>query len=260
MLLIIAVLLIIVAAVWYLKPGWLSKESRDRATSAVTASTARPRGWLGKIRLPFQKDNELATQFKQWVDQAELSKQTKFYKELPSDAAEFTAWLEDLSEDKLTEFVEELSAFCRAQGFKLAWLMDPNTPDNMKGAVEDAVLLHSLAAWRARDIQPLLAYKAWQAAPNKPENQAFGQRLYGKLVEAGLATAPADLMLASAKERQAYVAQAINAAAAEHQDTFLALVKEVSSELETEMQEPEKEAADGSAVETSTTTAAEIAA
>ena len=265
MMLIIAILLIIFVAIWYLEPEWASEESRDKATTAITTNTkdayTKSKGWLGQLRLPFQKDKSpVAAQFKQWLGQSDLAKRSQLYKQLPADAAEFAAWIDSLSDEALNKFVADLSNVCQTQHFELAWLLDPKTPDNLKQAVEEAVILHGLAAWKAHNIQPLLAYKSWQAAPNKPENRAFAQKLYNKLAEAGLVTTPADLVLATDKERQAHVATTIDTAATEKEATFLALVQEVVSELETEKKEAKARTSGTPVEETSTPKAAEIAA
>jgi hypothetical protein len=194
------------------------------------------------------------------LSQSDLAKRSQLYKQLPTDAAEFAAWVDGLSDEALTKFVADLSAVCRTQNFELAWLVDPKTPDNLKHAVEDAVILHGLAAWKAHNIQPLLAYKSWQTAPNKAENRAFAQKLYGKLAEAGLVTTPPNLVLATDKERQAHVATTIDTAATEKEATFLALVQEVVSELETENKESKAPEIDAPVVDTSNQKAAEIAA
>ncbi|MCB0162754.1 MAG: hypothetical protein KDI79_00920 [Anaerolineae bacterium] len=265
MMLIIVVLLIVFGVIWYLEPKWASQESRDKASTAITTNTkdaySKSKGWLGQFRLPFRKDkDEVAAQFKQWLGQSDVAKRSQLYKQLPADAAEFAAWVDGLSDEELNKFVANLAAVCQAQDFELAWLVDPKTPDNLKRAVEDAVILHGLAAWKARDIKPLLAFKAWQAAPNKPENRAFAQKLYNKLAEAGLVTTPSDLVLATEQERQQHVAEAIDKAAAEKEATFLALVQEVVTELEAEKKAAKTPEAEAPVENGSTPKAAEIAA
>lgn len=266
MMTIIVVILIIFVVIWYLEPAWASQESRDKATTAITTNTkgayTRSRGWLGQVRLPFQKEkNPAAAQYRQWVAQSDLSKRSQLYKQLSSDAAEFSAWIEGMSDEELNEFVSDLSDVCQAHNFELAWLVDPKTPDKLKHAVEDAVILHGLAAWKARDIKPLLAFKAWQAAPNKPENREFAKKLYNKLAEAGLVSTPSDLVLATDKQRQEHVVATIETAATENETTFLALVQEVVSELEAEAKEDKtSQPDDAPAADMSTPKAAEIAA
>ncbi|MCB0209099.1 MAG: hypothetical protein KDJ52_07210 [Anaerolineae bacterium] len=239
MMLILAVLLVTLVAIWYFEPKWASEESLDKTTTAITTNTkeayTKSKGWFGQFKLPFQKDKNTATeQFVQWLHQSDVAKRSALYKRLPEDAAEFAAWIDSLADDELNAFVSDLASVCRTHSFELGWLVDPQTPDNLKRAIEDAVILHGLAAWKARDIQPLLAYKAWQAAPNKAENRAFAQKLYGKLAEAGLVTPPSTLILATDKERQEHVAATIEKAAAEKEATFMALVQETVNELEAE--------------------------
>jgi hypothetical protein len=247
MMIIVAVLVIVAATLWLWKPAWLSKASREKAASRLTQTTARVTettketvaktgerlgpvlsGVEGKVRLPFRRGKDLATQFKEWVGQAELAKRTAVYKALPADAAGFTAWLQGLADEDLGGFVKELAAFCKGLGFELAWLVDPKVEGAMKQAVEEAVGLYCLAAWKGRDVRPFVAYRAWQSAPGKKENQAFAQRLYSKLVGAGLATSTPDLLLAPEKERQAYVAEAIEAAAAQDPKAFVGLLRDVA--------------------------------
>jgi len=266
MMIIVAVLVIVAAVLWLWKPAWLSKASREKAASRVTQTTskvtqstketvarttskvtettkdtvARTGERLGKVRLPFRRRKDLATQFKEWVGQAELAKRTAVYKALPADAAGFTAWLQGLPDEDLGGFVKELAAFCKGLGFELAWLVDPKVEGAMKQAVEEAVGLYCLAAWKGRDVRPFVAYRAWQSAPGKKENQAFAQRLYSRLVEAGLATSTPDLMLAAEKERQAYVAEAIEAAAAQEPKAFVGLLRDVAGVVVVEAEEEEE--------------------
>jgi hypothetical protein len=124
--------------------------------------------------------------------------------------------------------VQELSAFCKGRGFELAWLVDPEVAGELKRAVEETVGLYCLAAWKGRDVQPFVAYRAWQSDPGKRENQAFAQRLYSRLVAAGLATARPDLVWAPEQERQAYVAKAMESAAAQDPRSFASLLRDAA--------------------------------
>jgi len=242
MMIIVAVLVIVAGVLWLWKPAWLSKASREKAATQVTQTTskvtettketvAKTRGRLGRVRVPFRRRKDLATQFKEWVGQAELAKRTTVYKGLPKDAAGFTDWLQGLSDQDLGGFVQEVSAFCKGLDFELAWLVDPEVGGEMKQTIEEAVGVYCLAAWKGREVRPFVTYRAWQSAPGKKENQAFAQRLYSKLVDAGLATSTPDLLLASEKERQAYVTEAIKAAEAQDPKSFVGLLRDVAGEL-----------------------------
>lgn len=239
MMIIVAVLVIVAAVRWLWKRGRLSRASGEKAATQVTQTTikvtetaketaAKSRGRLGKVRLPFRRRKDLATQFKEWVDEAALDKRTAVYKGLPKDATGFTDWLQALSDQDLAGFVQELSAFCKGLDFELAWLVDPERGGELKQAVEEAVGMYCLAAWKGREVRPFVTYRAWQSAPEKEENQAFAQQLYSKLVETQLATWTPDLLLASEKERQAYVAEAIEAAEAQDPKAFIGLLREVA--------------------------------
>ena len=184
-------------------------------------------GYARRLRLPFRKDPDLAGQMGQWVKEASLSKRLGVYKRLPEDAAELTDWVGALSRDELADFARALSGQCRVLGFELAWLMDPDIPRDLRRSLEDPVILCCLATWRARDTRPLASFLAWQTAPDRPENRAFAHGLYTRLVEAGMVTPPAAMILAPDNERRALVTEAIRSAAAEHPSAFLALARDV---------------------------------
>ncbi len=206
--------------VWYYWP-------EGQTEKVQTAAKAEAKKWTGKLRLPFQKDKTLPAQFRRWVSEANLVKQTSVYKKLPEDAAEFTFWIEGLSDKELAEFTKEQAALCQGLGYELTWLLDPKIPAALKSGLEEAVVLSSLTAWKARNLQPLAAYIRWQAAPEKAENREFTRKLYARLAEAGLTQPASGMLMAPEKEQQAYVAKAIETVAAENQAAFLALVKEI---------------------------------
>lgn len=235
MMLALSLSLLALLAVGLLRPEWLSKESREAASVRVRRNAggmvAQARGRLSAFGSPFQKDRELPGHFRQWVAHAALAKRTALYKGLPADAAAFTDWVDTLTDRELAQFVGELAAACRTMGFEPDWLADSKIGGALRQAAEEAVGLYGLAAWKARDTLPLATYKAWQAAPHKKENRAFAQRLYVKLVDAGLASVPAGLLLATERERRSHVAQAIETAAAQHSAAMTALLKETVDEL-----------------------------
>ncbi len=245
MLIIVTVLVIVVGVLWLWKPAWLFETARERVPSRVTQITskvtettketvARTGARLGKVRLPFRNRPDLVTQVREWTGRAELERRTALYKSLPGDAAEFTAWLQGLADEDLGNFVQELSAFCTGQGFELDWLVDPKVTGELKRAMEETVGLYCLTVWKCRDLQPFVAYRAWLADPGKKENQAFAQRLYSRLIAAGLATAKPDLWWAPEQERQAYVAQAMEDAAAQDSKSFVSLLRDVAAEVAAE--------------------------
>jgi hypothetical protein len=234
MILVLALLAVILVVWWLSRMHWPFKahktpvaDPRPEVPGAHDMKTA----WFGRLRLPFRKERNLAAWFSRWVVEANLTKRIAVYKRLPEDAAEFSAWVSSLSSKELTHFVNDLSGLCHALGFDLAWLADAKLPADLKRGLEEAVILCSLTAWKAREVEPLAAFVAWQKAPHKAENRAFAGALYARLVNAGLTTTPATLVLAPDKERQKAVTRAIESAAVEHHGAFTTLVRQVMAEL-----------------------------
>ncbi len=197
-----------------------TKETIEQAGERLSHERAAPR-----LR------PEQAAQFKEWLSQAELERRTSVYKSLPADAADFTAWLQGLSAQDLGNFAQGLAGFCQAQGYDLAWLADAQVPGEMQRVVEEAVGLYCLAAWKSRDLLPLVTYRAWLTDPGNEKNRAFAQRLYSRLVTEGLTAARSDLLWAPEKERQAFVAQSMQAVATQDPRTFVTLLRDAAGEL-----------------------------
>lgn len=84
------------------------------------------------------------------------------------------------------------------------------------------LLLYSLAAWRANNVQQDVtsssAYRAWLANPKR--HRKFGQELHGVLIQRGLVMVPSELYLASEKERLAQAVTAIRQVANENPAAF----------------------------------------
>ncbi len=233
--------LIIVAIIWFvLKPRWAPKppdttEWAGKASKASKQATAKAgqmyQGLRGRFK--FRSDtHELAKQFKQWVSEAALSKRVELYGSLPASAEGFAIWLSGLSDKDLAQFTQRVARFCASLNFDIAWLTDAqvNREPELKQAVEDTVLLYSLATWRAnsvqRDVTSFLAYRAWLANPK--QHKAFGQQLHGVLIQRGLVTVPPELYLAPEKERLAQAATAIRQIADENPTAFYAALRQVA--------------------------------
>lgn len=245
--------LVVVALLWFVvKPAWAPKppdttEWTEKASKASKQATARAseaskqagakagqmyQGLRGRFK--FRSDTrELAKQFKQWVSEAALAKRVDLYNTLPASADGFTIWLGGLSDKDLELFTQKVTRFCATLNFDIAWLNDPQVrrePELLQ-AVEDAVLLYSLAAWRAnnvqQDVKSFLAYRAWLAKPN--QHKAFGQKLHQVLVESGWVTVPSELYLASEKERLAQAIAAIRKVADENPPALHVALRQVSA-------------------------------
>ncbi len=247
--LIILLVLVLAWLVWIvLKPAWLPKPPENRVTTAIadgtstTVSTAKTFGktaaaktgnWLSRAKSPFQKHYESGKQLKAWAAEAELAKKTAQDKTLPEESVGLTTWLAGLSDEQAAHFANELAAFCRSQNLALAWLFDAKTSDEIKDILESVVILYSLAIWKGRKAQPIAAFHAWQTAPKKEENRIFARKLYIKIVEAGMANSPAEMFLASEKEREAHILKAIQDAANQNRAAVLALAAEAYATGET---------------------------
>ena len=240
----IPVLVVLVAVVVWIafKPAWLPKPPENQVTHVITTSvmtasdTARDAGNAASHRLSrltgaLTRRAEPGKRLKAWAAEADLAQAAALYKGLPEDAAHLTAWLQDLPDEQAAQLAHELDGFCQSLNLKLDWLYNPADAE-MKAALKEVVGLYALAAWKGRQLQPFAAFQAWQMDPDKGDNRAFGQKLYRKLAEANLVSAPADLVLASDQQRQAHVVKSIRAAAAQNRSTVLALVAEIRVERE----------------------------
>jgi hypothetical protein len=217
------------------KASEMSKQVTGRASQVSKDATAKAgqmyqgvRGWF-KLR---SDTRDLAKQFKQWVSEAVPAKRTELYNTLPASAEGFAIWLSALSDKELEQFTQRVARFCASLNFDLAWLTDVKVSrePELKQAVEDSVLLYSLAAWRANNVQQdvtsFLAYQAWVANPNR--HKTFGQELHQVLIERGLVTVPPELYLAPEQERLEQAATAIRQVADEHPAAFRAALRRVA--------------------------------
>ncbi|MBN1994411.1 MAG: hypothetical protein JW953_17060 [Anaerolineae bacterium] len=218
MLWLLILLVIIVVLWWYFKPVWAPKPDKVQAEVEKSFRLAADKagkmyeGVSGKLKLRRDKSG-LAKKFKEWVAEASLDKQSHLYEELPHAAESFAAWLASLTPQETEAFCDKVARFCASLGFDLAWLMDDqlNGQPELKRAIEEAVALYSIAAWRAsnvqNDVHAFLAFQQWLANPSR--NKALGQKLYGELVRQGLVKVSPDLYLAPEKERTAEAVSAV---------------------------------------------------
>lgn len=260
MYILLAALLVVLVLWLVLKPGWApqppdtsawtgkarqaseqattkarqaSEQASIRARQASEQATAKAgqmyQGLRGRFK--FRADtHELAKQFKVWVADA-TPQRDELYNTLPASADGFAIWLSGLADKDLERFTQRVARFCASLNFDLAWLNDPQVghKPELKKAVEDAVLLYSLAAWRANNVQQdvtaFLAYQAWLGNPKR--HKTFGQELHQALVQQGLVTVPAELYLAPERERLAQAMTAIRHIADENPTAFNAVLRQV---------------------------------
>ena len=188
--------------------------------------------WLRmKKILPLNSRQKLLEEYRQWVNSSSLAKKSDLYSGLAEEASVFTAWLQRQSPQDAELFLEKITNYCRMLEIDLRWVFDPDVPDEVKGNVEEAVILYSLATWKAQDVQPFAAYKSWQEAPNKKENLDFARSLFSHLVDQRMATTLPDLMLSDENTQNEYIRQAIESAANKNSQRFTSILKITVAEL-----------------------------
>jgi hypothetical protein len=218
------------------KAGEVTKQATTKAGEVTKQAGSQAGQMYSGVRERFKPRTDirqLAKQFKQWVSDAALPKREEFYSALPASADGFAVWLGALSEQDLQAFTLKVAQFCDAMDFDLAWLNDPQVirDPEMKKSIEDIVLLYSLSAWHAnnvqQDVKAFLAYKDWDANPK--QNKAFGQRLHQVLFQQGMVTIPTELYLASEQQRMDQAIAAISLAAQENPVAFHAALRQATA-------------------------------
>ena len=221
------------------KAGEVSKQVTTQATQASKQATSQAgqmyQGLRGQFKLRSDSGN-LSKQFKQWVAESALAKRDELYETLPASADGFAIWLNEVKDQELEQFTRGVAQFCASLNLDIAWLTDPEVGRDqaLKKAVEDAVLLYSLATWRSsnvrQEVQSFLAYRAWLANPNR--HKAYGQQLHQVLIQQGLVTVPPDLYLAPEQERLEQAASAIRRVADENPAAFNAALRQLAEPSE----------------------------
>lgn len=217
-------------------------------------------------RLKFRTDTrELSNAFRQWATEASASKRAEQVGAAAASSDGFARWLSSLSDDEQDAFTRQVARFCASVGFDLGWLSsaDVAREPELKKAVEDTVLLYSLAVWRARrvegEVRSFLAYQAWVAKPKR--HRAFGQKLHRALVERKLITVPAELYLASEEDRAKQAFEAITALAESNRDAFNEVLRNLEAQPAAQPEAaPAAQAKAAPASTTTTTPAAKPAA
>lgn len=143
---------------------------------------------------------------------------------LPSD---FSIWLHSLNNKQTDELLHQVAETCQRANVDLNWLLAARAQGEMARALQDTVLNAALAMYRAHALEPFARLESYRQNPNARGNQKFGQQVFAKLVDASSMTIPANLMLASEKERRTFAHAAIEQAAQENQDALIAIVRDV---------------------------------
>jgi hypothetical protein len=163
-----------------------------------------------------RRSADLAQGFRTWTLKSRLSERRQVQQNQPEDSAAFSEWLASLPAEQLELFTQRIADVMAAWGIDLAWVVDQelNRAPALQHVVDESVLLHCMAYWHASraqdDIRAFATYRAWQRDPYSDRQKSVNQRLYARLIEKGLLTAPApDVLLASEDRRRDYVVQAL---------------------------------------------------
>ena len=231
----IFVLLVGVALWLYFKPAWAPQPTQVQGEFTKSARLVGDRagkmyagvgGWL-KLR---RDKSQLGTQFQTWAATSTLN-DAAANANLAGSATELKAWLATLSDKELKEFCDKVAHFTAALGFDLAWLWDDQLRGHaeLKCALEEAVALYCITAWRAQrvqdDVRALVAWERWQAHPN--QHRALGQKMYTALVQNGMIMMDVELYTAPAKVRHAQMDRSIKQVAQAHPELISELVHKI---------------------------------
>lgn len=227
---------LVVVGLWlYFKPTWAIKPEQVQGEVEKSLRLAADKtgqmyaGLGGKLKLRRDK-SQLVSQFKRWAANTTLD-DAAANADLASAAAEMTAWLGTLSDDELQKFCDKIARFTAALGFDLAWLWDDKLRGQaeLKRALEQAVALYSITAWRAGHVQDqvraFVAWERWQTQPNK--HRALGVKLYSALVQQGMIMMDPALYIAPEKARHAQMVRSIKEVAQHEPDTVSAIVRDL---------------------------------
>jgi hypothetical protein len=229
-------LLILLVVLWLvLQPSFLPRRDEVRRGLERAANNTRERtaeltdNVSSRLPLP-RGDQARAEKFKEWLNGQTLGQEGELYEKLPAHAQGMMAWLATLSDKEMQSFTDQVARFAESLGLKLEWLLN-NQLDaypSLKQAIEEAVALYSISAWRAHnvreDVKAFRAYQDWLAHPSR--EQALQQKLYSELVRQGLVTTTPELYLASGKDRDAEAVRAIKQVAETRPEVVTALVRD----------------------------------
>lgn len=171
----------------------------------------------------------------------EKAKKFQVWVESSIEDAELKTWLLGLSPEAAAALAEQLAEFCYNLGFELPWLLDgkmAHDPEIQQEAIA-VVTAYCRACWNAaRNYSDFELFKLLQEIEQSPftrKHRDLSRRLFGELVNREMAASvPAELFLASEKEREEHMTQAIRQAAETDRTGFKAILRDV---LATQAQE-----------------------
>lgn len=205
--------------------------AQAESTGENTDGAAAPAGMFSQLLSRWSR------RFGRNGSSSEEALQTWLATAFADDPAE-AAWLDALTPEQAQLLRGELVAYCSTVGFDLRWWVEqaPLRPAALErtGKMLVQYYCQSLRAsvLVQNDLQALQRYQIFLVNPTSKQNLAFGQQLYGRLVDDKLApVATPDLLMAGEKERQSFVVQSI-LAAAQNETSFGAALKAVALGVE----------------------------
>jgi len=171
------------------------------------------------------KQPELTDQFRLWV--------TGAFDEEP----EIRHWLGSLSSEQLEAYCSYLANFCQDMGFELDWLLDGRMTQEPKlsSTLEKIILRYSQASHQAvlaqQEVAEFNLLHEYLEDPVCRKNLALSQKIFGRLIEKGLAPVNiSEHLTLSKREQTEQILQVIRTTATEYPETFKSIVTETMSE------------------------------
>jgi hypothetical protein len=153
-----------------------------------------------------------------------------------SVAADDTAvkeWLNGLSDEGIQAFTKHLETFCTDMGFELGWLIDHQLEQNPElTQMATAIVLNycracQQAALAQEDLEAYKKLKAFEQHPANKRQQAFGEKLFARVIEEGLVVGSvSDYLGAPPEERSRLMVEAVRKAAEKNPQAFSRVLKE----------------------------------
>jgi hypothetical protein len=224
---IVLVLLVAAVAAWlFFQPNWMPKAPETEISEKVTAQAETIKrqsiSWAEKVKAQYVKKAGLGESLNAWLAQDGLAEKTGLTKTQARDLADFQLWFENLCSRESDEVAVELGEFCARQGVDLRWLLQDGGKPEMQAALAGLVLYYGMAVRERFAVRPNAALRAWQDNPKTRDSRAFGKKLYIRLVDAGLLSTPADLLMSSEKDREQHLIGAIQGLIEKDRDEVLA--------------------------------------
>jgi hypothetical protein len=188
-------------------------------------------------RLVARRDRAgLAHAFRAWVVKARFGDRKQFFQDLPDEAREFSEWLANLPSEQLEVFTQRIAATLAEWNIDLAWVVGQELVKvpALERVIERSVLLHCVAYWLAsrvqEDIRTFATFRVWQRDPFSERQKMLNQKLYSRLVEKGLLTAPTpDVLMGSEARRHDYLVHALQQVSQADAVAFSSTLQEIAA-------------------------------